>query len=503
MKNVFKLTLALLVMTAHVDCTPSREAGKVRPAAVAGQFYEADADSLRAGVERYIGSAGIRPVGGVQALIVPHAGYVYSGATAGKAFARLAPGARYERVFLIGPSHRAAFDGVSVERGHSAYATPLGSVAVDTATCAALAGADSLFRYLPEAHEGEHCLEVELPFLQVRLGEVPPVVPLIVGTHDAGKLARMADALRPYFTGANLFVISSDFSHYPAYADAVDADGRTARGVMSGCLDGFVDALADNARRRIPRLATSACGQAPIAVLLMLMERDGGVDMEHLGYSNSGDAPWGDTARVVGYHAFAAVRRAGSAAPQAAAGRFALTAGEKALLLNVARRSIADSLAGRSAQPVGEARLTPALRARCGAFVTLNEGGRLRGCIGNLVGRRPLWQTVQAMARAAAFEDPRFRPVDAAALPSISIEISVLSPLRRISSASELELGRHGIYIVKGSRSGTFLPQVAADTGWTREEFLGHCARDKAGLGWDGWRDAELYVYEAEVFGEE
>ena len=503
MENVLKLTLALLVMTAHVDCTPSREAEKVRPAAVAGQFYEAEADSLRAGVGRFISSSGVKPAGGVQALIVPHAGYVYSGPVAGKAFARLAPDARYERVFLIGPSHRAAFDGVSVELEHTSYATPLGLVAVDTATCRALAAADTQFSYLPEAHEGEHCLEVELPFLQVRLGEVPPVVPLIVGTHDAAKLARVARALRPYFTGASLFVISSDFSHYPAYADAAKADGRTARGVMTGCLDGFVGALADNARRRIPRLATSACGQAPIAVLLMLMERDGGVDMEHLGYSNSGDAPWGDTARVVGYHAFAAVRRAGESGTQAAAEKFALTAEEKALLLDIARRSIADSLAGRSAQPVSEALLTPALRKRCGAFVTLNEGGRLRGCIGNLVGRRPLWQTVQAMARAAAFEDPRFRPVGAAELPGIDIEISVLSPLRRIHSESEVELGRHGIYIVKGPRSGTFLPQVATDTSWTREEFLGHCARDKAGLGWDGWRAAELYTYEAEVFGEE
>ena len=250
MKNVFKLTLALLVMTAHVDCTPSREAGKVRPAAVAGQFYEADADSLRAGVERYIGSAGIRPVGGVQALIVPHAGYVYSGATAGKAFARLAPGARYERVFLIGPSHRAAFDGVSVERGHSAYATPLGSVAVDTATCAALAGADSLFRYLPEAHEGEHCLEVELPFLQERLREVPPLVPVIIGTTDYAKLRRIAAALRPYFTPDNLFVVSSDFSHYPSYEDAVEADRATGDALLSASPDAFLEAIADKAMKK-------------------------------------------------------------------------------------------------------------------------------------------------------------------------------------------------------------------------------------------------------------
>ena len=107
------------------------------------------------------------------------------------------------------------------------------------------------------------------------------------------------------------------------------------------------------------------------------------------------------------------------------------------------------------------------------------------------------------MARAAAFEDPRFRPVRAEELPDIRIDISVLSPLKRIHSADELQLGRHGIFIMKGVHQGTFLPQVARETHWTKEEFLGHCARDKAGLSWDGWRDAELYVYEAEVFDED
>ena len=490
-------------MAVNIGCTEPQGEARCRPAAVAGQFYPVAADTLRAEVEGFIGMAGCSARGDVQAVIAPHAGYVFSGRTAGLAFARISPATRYERIFLLGPSHRAAFDGVSVELGYGAYATPLGRVAVDTAVCRSLAVADSLFDFLPEAHQGEHCLEVQLPFLQVRLDSMPPVVPLIVGTADMGKLRRVADALRPYFTAANLFVVSSDFSHYPAYADAVEADRQTADAVLTASAGAFVEALAGNARRGVRNLYTSACGQSPIAVLLMLMEGRPDLCIEHLGYSNSGDSPYGDTARVVGYHAFAAVGRGASAGEPRGHGRFALTRAEKSALLAIARQSIADSLAGRRIRPVDEALLTPALKARCGAFVTLSAGGRLRGCIGNLVGRRPLWQTVGEMARAAAFDDPRFSPVGAAELPGISIEVSVLSPLRRVASEAEVELGGHGILIVKGGRSGTFLPQVATDTGWTREEFLGHCSRDKAGLGWDGWRAAELYVYEADVFGED
>lgn len=503
MQKIVKLLILLFIMAVNIGCTEPQGEARCRPAAVAGQFYPAAADTLRAEVEGFIGMAGCSARGDVQAVIAPHAGYVFSGRTAGLAFARISPATRYERIFLLGPSHRAAFDGVSVELGYGAYATPLGRVAVDTAVCRSLAVADSLFDFLPEAHQGEHCLEVQLPFLQVRLDSMPPVVPLIVGTADMGKLRRVADALRPYFTAANLFVVSSDFSHYPAYADAVEADRQTADAVLTASAGAFVEALAGNARRGVRNLYTSACGQSPIAVLLMLMEGRPDLCIKHLGYSNSGDSPYGDTARVVGYHAFAAVGRGASAGEPLGHGRFALTRAEKSALLAIARQSIADSLAGRRIRPVDEALLTPALKARCGAFVTLSAGGRLRGCIGNLVGRRPLWQTVGEMARAAAFDDPRFSPVGAAELPGISIEVSVLSPLRRVASEAEVELGRHGILIVKGGRSGTFLPQVATDTGWTREEFLGHCSRDKAGLGWDGWRAAELYVYEADVFGED
>lgn len=502
MKPILKLLIALSVMVNNVNCTSSHNESRIRPAAVAGQFYPADADTLRAEINGYMTPAQTPAQTNIQAIIVPHAGYVFSGATAGRAFSLIDTAANYKRVFLLGPSHRAAFDAVSVDTEYDAYATPLGNVPLDTAVCHSLTESDTLFAYLPKAHEGEHCLEVQLPFLQTRLKNVPPVVPLIVGTQDINKLSRAADVLRPYFTADNLFIISSDFSHYPNYDDAVTVDSATGKALESASLDAFISALNDNSRRHIRNLYTSACGQAPIAVLLMLLQNEPDVSIEHLGYCNSDDSPYGGHDRVVGYHAFAAVRHNSAKDKTETDGRFALDDREKATLLSLARQTIADSLAGRPEKVVDTTRLTPSLKAKCGAFVTLNIHGRLRGCIGNLVGRRPLYATIQAMALAAAFEDPRFTPVTESELNDIDIEISVLSPLKRIHSADELQLGRHGIFMVNDGRSGTFLPQVAEETGWTREEFLGHCSRDKAGLGWDGWRNADLYVYEADVFGE-
>ena len=301
--------------------------------------------------------------------------------------------------------------------------------------------------------------------------------------------------MQPYFTSDNLFVISSDFSHYPSYEDANRVDKATGEAIESGSLRKFLDALEMNAREGVPQLLTGACGQSPIAVLLLLMEGRKDLQVRHLAYCNSGDAVYGDKDRVVGYHAFSIVKKAEADA-------FSLTGEERAQLLQIARKSIDYALARRTDLPYDSTKMSLVLQQHCGAFVTLHKGGKLRGCIGNLVGYKPLYQTVSSMARAAAFEDPRFYPVEESEMKDIDIEISVLSPLRKIQSIDEFQLGRHGIYIIKGEHRGTFLPQVAGETGWTKEEFLGHCARDKAGLAWNGWQDAELYVYEAIVFGE-
>ena len=413
---------------------------KVRPATQANRFYTGDARALSEEVDSFLTlHAKDKQYEHVAALIVPHAGYYFSGNVAAAAYRAIPDGKQFKRVFLLGPSHHEWLDGASVNTA-------------------------------------------------LRLGEVPPIVPIIISTNDFLKLKRMAEALKPYLTEENLFVVSSDFSHYPSYEDACEVDAKTGKAIETGDVERFIAVLGENASSGVRNLATSACGELAIATLLMMI--DGQYEVKHLLYQNSGDIDDHDHSRVVGYHAFAIVRGASQ--------EFSLADEEKRMLKEIAYKSIKDSLDGkRIAEPSG---LTKTLNSKCGAFVSLHKHGRLRGCIGHFGEDIPLHEIVAEMARAAAFEDPRFMPVTKDELDDIDIEISVLTPMRRIQSLDEFQLHKHGIYIRKGYRSGTFLPQVADEVNWTKEEFVGHCAQDKAGIGWDGWKDAELYVYEAIVF---
>ena len=472
-----------------MNCNGQTSVPVVRPATQAGRFYESDARLLGHEVDSLLARHAQRTGDeDVAALIVPHAGYYFSGNVAASAYARLHPEKKYKRIFLLGPSHHEWLDGASVNGEVDYYATPLGDVKVDRETARQLIQTDSVFSYQPKAHDREHCLEVQLPFLQRHLGEVPPIVPIIISTNDFSKLKRMAEVLKPWFTDENLFIISSDFSHYPSYTDACEVDAKTGEAVASGDVEQFIATIEANARSGKRNLATSACGEFPIITLMLML--NGQYQVKHIMYQNSGDIGDHDHSRVVGYHSFAVVRKSG----------FSLSDEEKDMLKKIAYESIKDSLDGKNiAQPALNSKLS-ALNCKCGAFVSLHKQGRLRGCIGHFGEDVPLHEIVAEMARAAAFEDPRFPPVHREELGDIDIEISVLTPMRRIQSLDEFQLHKHGIYIRKGYRSGTFLPQVADEVNWTKEEFVGHCSQDKAGLGWDGWRDAELYVYEAIVF---
>ena len=504
---IVSIVLAIILMMN--SCNGQTREPVVRPATQANRFYDGNAQRLSQEVDSFLtlhrGSADSRRVA---ALIVPHAGYYYSGNVAASAYMALNPKQLYKRIFLLGPSHHEWLDGASVNTEADYYATPLGNVKVDRETAKALTTTDGtdltdsekVFFYRPEAHDREHCLEVQLPFLQRRLGDVPPIVPIIISTNDFQKLSRMAEALKPYFTDENLFVISSDFSHYPRYEDAYEADGKTGKAIESGDVGQFIAAIEENARSGKRNLATSACGEFAIITLMLML--DSNYEVKHLMYQNSGDIGDTDHSRVVGYHSFAILRNGTGGNGQTRTNTdFVLSDNDKKKLKEIALNSIKDSLDGKSVSvSISPMQEYPMLSKKCGAFVSLHKHGHLRGCIGHFGEDTPLYEIVAEMARAAAFEDPRFMPVSREELDAIDIEISVLTPMRRIQSLDEFELHRHGIYIRKGYRSGTFLPQVADEVNWTKEEFVGHCSQDKAGLGWNGWKDAELYVYEAIVF---
>ncbi len=317
-----------------------------------------------------------------------------------------------------------------------------------------------------------------------------------MGSSSLSAARDLAAALWPWFTPENLFIISSDFSHYPSYKDAQRVDKITGDAILTGDPEKFYNALKSSSKPTVPNLSTPSCGWSSIMTMLYMASRVESLELSPVLYRNSGDSNIGDKQRVVGYWAIV-----GSESPVREQ-VFELNEVEKQSLLHISRSTLESFIKTGELPRIDPSMLTSALKEPVGAFVTLHMGGRLRGCIGNFTPSEPLYAVVMEMTLAAAINDGRFAPVEEPELKYIEIEISVMTPLKQISSIDEFDLGRHGIYMKKDAKSGTFLPQVAEETGWNKEEFLGHCARDKAGLGWDGWKEADLYTYEAIIFGE-
>ena len=504
MLRILHIGLLLLLLGASTPANPvvmSRypDSKKVRKPAVAGSFYPSSAKEIKSMLGPWMHpSSGKAP----QALIVPHAGYVFSGEVAASAFNNIPRGHRYKRIFLLGPSHRVGFNAASVDTLYSFAETPLGSVPIDVSVGQELIRkGEGAFTFRSDAHDREHCLEVQLPFLQMIFDEVPPIVPIVIGSQRLNVLQQMAEVLEPYFNEDNLFVISSDFSHYPSYEDARKSDLYLAETIVSGGLEEFLKALTDIDKMDYTGEDTAACGACAIAVLLDIMDTQGRgrFEAEHVMYRNSGDSVYGEKDRVVGYNAIAFTRR--EKAPKDASDHlFNFSDEEKKAMIATARSAIYSAL---RLDFDGDARPVGILKEKgYGVFVTLHLNGQLRGCIGRFSSDETLHATIREMAQSAAFHDPRFPSLSRSEAHQIDIEVSVLSPLKKIDSIDEFKLGRDGIYIIKGRHHGTFLPQVAEETGWNTEQFLGHCARDKAGIGWDGWKDADLYTYQTEVVNE-
>lgn len=499
MNRFLKYIVLFIFLFSGISCQGQvAQVNKIRHPVVAGSFYSSNVPALKSQLGQFFNNAEDKSVDkNIAAVIVPHAGYVFSGQVAASAFVKIDPEKSFSRIFIIGTSHHVLINGASIYN-QGDYETPLGKVPVDTKLANYLIEQNKLISYVPGAHDKEHSIEVQLPFLQYWLKKPFKIVPIIIGTQSPETCKKLAEILRPYFTPDNLFVISSDFSHYPSYENAVETDHITATAVKANSPEKFLETLKANERLNIPGLATSCCSWTSVLTLLNISSREKNIKVSHVKYMNSGDSSYGDKNRVVGYHSFIFTREN----QKNVSDDFILSPEDKRMLLKIARESIETSFISNQLSKIDEKELSKNLKMNCGAFVTLNKNGQLRGCIGNFSSTEPLYKVVQKMTVAAAFHDFRFIPVIKEELNKIDIEISVLTPMKRIYSIDEFELGEQGIYMVKGKQSGTFLPQVALSTRWTKEEFFGHCARDKAGIGWDGWKDAELYTYEALVFDE-
>ncbi len=473
---------------------PSEVEGPIREPAVAGQFYPADKTELSAMVDKYL--ADVKDIGYpshkyVQALIVPHAGYVYSGWVAAygyKAVSLSTSSRPIKTVVLIGNSHQEYFEGVSVyPEGY--FKTPLGNVEIDKEFAKKLMDTNDKIYFRESAHEKEHSLEVQLPFLQKTLKNFK-IVPIILG-NQPGAADILINALKGLIDENTLIVASSDLSHYPKYKDAQYSDNKVIEAILSGKRENLRKTISDLEKENIPNLQTCVCGHDAIEVVMALME---GKKAQLLKSANSGDVDIGNKSQVVGY---AAIVFSDEKTDDE------LGSVEQKKLLGIARQTVETYIkTGKSPEVSNN---LPALEKHLGAFVTLKKHEELRGCIGRFQPDIPLYQVVIQMAIAAATEDTRFSPVSESELKDLEYEISVLSPLAKVDSWKDVEIGKHGVEIVQGIRRGVFLPQVAAENNWDRDTFLSILCTQKAGLPADCYKDPEtsIYVFTAQVFREE
>ncbi len=268
---------------------------------VAGSFYSSDPNELQDILKKLFDQA-VSPdsKADIRAVISPHAGYVFSGQVAASGFKQLDPDAEYDHIFLIGSSHHVSFERASVySKGN--YFTPLGEVEVDYKFANKLIDDHDCFTFYEGAHSREHSLEVQLPFLQYWLNKTMRIVPIVLGTQNPDKVKDISKALLPYFTDKNLFVISTDLSHYPKYEDALEADGNMIEAIKTGSPEKMQKAIKRNSEIAYPNLLTSMCGWASVLCILYLAEMEKELEFTKVQYLNSGDSQYKDKNRVVGY----------------------------------------------------------------------------------------------------------------------------------------------------------------------------------------------------------
>ncbi|MEK6587344.1 MAG: AmmeMemoRadiSam system protein B [Chloroflexota bacterium] len=463
----------------------------IRAPAVAGTWYPGVAEVLAATVDSYLSA--VRRVDGVPlALIVPHAGYHYSGAVAAHGFKQL-DRAQIDTAVVIAADHQLPISRPISVWARGGFQTPLGVLPVDEEIAARLLAHDPNIRFDAPAHDGEHPIEIELPFL-ARVAPNAKIVPILMGDAGEGSVDLLADALLAVLPDQGAVVIaSSDLSHYPEYGEAIRVDRATLAAIELGSPQGLRAAVRRSMSQGVRNLATCACGEGPILVAMKVARARGAVTISLLDYANSGDVEIEHRSQVVGY---AAVMFWSYETPR-------LTQEHEQILLKQARTAVETFVMDEPA-PSAPLRMYPSaddgdpeLQRLSAVFVTLRVGGILRGCIGQLRADTPLQQAVQEKAVAAASADPRFPALRADELADLRVEISVLSPLQRVGNPSEIEIGRDGLAVFDQGKKGVLLPKVAIERDWNRTDFLENTCL-KAGLQRQDWKgEAAVYRFES------
>jgi hypothetical protein len=474
-----KMLAAAIFLLACLAAAPGQE---IRRAVWAGQFYDADAARLGSQIDGFLkNAAGTALADPILALIVPHAGYIYSGRVAAEAY-RLIQGKAIDSVVIIGPSHRYGFRGCSIYM-KGGFETPLGVAGIDEALASEIAKASG-FNYIAEAHREEHSIEVQVPFVRKVLPGAK-IVPIVMGSQNAATVRSLADALAKVLPGKKAVVIAStDMSHFLPKEEAGRVDADTASLIRSQKTKEILD--------KIEAGENIMCGGGPVVATILYAQKRGKTEVTALSYADS--SSFGGP--VVGY--LSAVLTSKERPAEDVSPRFTLSDDEKGELLRLARTAVTQFVEQGTVCSYNTQ--NPNFQAPKGAFVTLKKGGELRGCIGYIEPVAPLYQTVLQTAVYAASKDPRFEPVSKAELQALEYEISVLTPLEPVADPKSVEVGKHGLVISMGERKGLLLPQVPVENGWNRDQFLSQTCL-KAGLPSDAWKKgAKIFSFEAIVF---
>lgn len=498
--KAFFICLAAIHLLSQQVCRVSAE---VRKPAVAGLFYPAEPDVLKKQVDLFLEKAEPKTFcasdTSIAGIVVPHAGYQFSGETAASAFKSL-HGRTFDRFIFLGVDHRTRFPSVSLW-AEGSFETPLGNVPVDKELTDRILGASDIFIANPAQHEQEHSIEVLLPFFIETFGLKPSVFITLGGPPENGsllgeKLLEIIDSLKP--SERVLLIASTDWSHYHDSSTAKTLDERGIELTLAMDQEALKAEMISG--------GTELCGINAVLALITVMKACSARAVL-LDRSDSSRGS-GDSSRVVGYASilFEAGRRAISEKIQSGPHSDRNMNEEKPMdfgaeALAAVRKTLEAVLARKSRPAV--VFTDPRFQENRGLFVTLKKRGELRGCIGLVEAIRPLKQGIQDMAVAAALEDPRFPPVTLEELSDISIEVSILSEMIPVNDIEEIQVGRDGLLLRKYPNSGLLLPQVATEWGWDRETFLNQLCL-KAGLmpGSHKASDAKLYRFTAEIFSE-
>ena len=505
-RSLMKKIFIFIVFAGFLVCN-SKSGHEVKSASLAGAWYPSDPAQL----EKTIGSlykktAPANPSCTPSVIILPHAGYQYSGQVAANGYAAV-KNKMPDIILIMAPSHRSRIKGCALHQADF-FETPLGRIKT-AKDINPLLLKNSLFRTDGIAFENEHAIEIHLPLIQGLYGKnallKTPVLPILVGDigpAEAESIARTIAAALSSFKNP-LLIVSSDFTHYGErfgyipFAGPDKSVGEKIKKLDFSAIEFIKKKDPKGFSNYLDNTGATICGKNPIMIAVSLPIN--GFKAGIIDYNTSGNIT-GDFKNTVSYAAIFICGKIGTA--EARPADF-LSKSDKKFLLGIAKKNLESRLFRGHPYSPDKTRIPASCMTRAGVFVTIKKTGELRGCIGYIEGLKPLYEAVLDNSFNAGFRDPRFNPLEKNEFRDLKLEISVLTPPEPVKSINEITIGRHGLIIEKGMHKGVFLPQVAVEWNWNLDQYLSNLCR-KAGLAEDEWKKgAGLFRFEAIVFSEE